>query len=105
LKENSFLSGLSATTASVVKIITATDAAFCNAERVTLVGLTKACALLKATHIFFSFFYKDFDPLHSGKVEQPRKTPLDPVLCTNGDPHLSQGIPPRHSVFKVLKIS
>jgi hypothetical protein len=31
---------LSATTASVVKNIAATDAAFCNAERVTLVGST-----------------------------------------------------------------
>src|SRR5699024_8422840 len=35
-----FSSGLSATTASVVKNIAATDAAFCSAERVTFVGST-----------------------------------------------------------------
>jgi hypothetical protein len=35
-----FSSGLSATTASVVKNIAATEAAFCRAERVTFVGST-----------------------------------------------------------------
>ena len=35
-----FSSGLSAITASVVKNIAATDAAFCSAERVTLAGST-----------------------------------------------------------------